>query len=79
MLGVVHALNNFLVEMEDIYKVIVCKWDMEKCCIDALAKIVGYVFMHKNLSLLICFRNYKIFLIMHLNLTCRKNRVMKTH
>ena len=33
MLGVVHALNNFLVEMEDIYKVIVCKWDMEKCCI----------------------------------------------
>ena len=34
MLGVVHSLNNVLVEMEGIYKFIVRIQDMDECCID---------------------------------------------
>ena len=69
MLGVVHPLNNILVEMEGIYKVILCIWDMDKCLDEVLDKIVAYVFMHKNMS----FRNYKMFLIIYLNLTYTGN------
>ena len=61
--------------MEDIYKVTICIRDMDEFCVQSLAKIVAYVFMHKNLS----FGNYKFFLIIHFIFTCRKYRVMKTH
>ena len=41
--------------MEGIYKFILCIHDMDKCCVEALAKIVAYVFMHENFL----FGNYK--------------------
>ena len=55
ILGVVHTLNNVLVEMEGIYKVTICVWDMDECCVVALAKIVAWLC---DMSLCIRIRHY---------------------
>ena len=39
----VHALNYVLVEMEGIYKVTVCMWDIDECCVEALDNIVAWL------------------------------------
>ena len=49
-------------------EVIVCIHDMDECC--SLDKIVAWL-CDIYFSLLICFGNYEMFLIMQLNLTCR--------
>ena len=37
----VHAINYVLLEMEGIYKVTICMWDIEEWCVEALAMIVA--------------------------------------
>ena len=66
ILGVVHTLDN--IGVEGIYKLLYAYGIWMN--VVALAKIVAWL-CDIGLSLLICFGNYEIFLIMQLNFTCR--------